>query len=199
MAPGAFNSKQADVERIVRQVLAELAGRDAGTAVPASSDLVVTGRVVSLADLEGRLSGVTRVVVERGAVFTPAARDELNGRGVTVASAVRGNEPTTANDTISLGCVETKYDAEPLVAAVTKDGIRVERITETDLSAMVDTLCERAMNRGFGLLITGLAAAAVCLANRQTGVRAAAANDVATLEQRRGGGWPKPAGNRSGR
>jgi hypothetical protein len=39
--------------------------------------LVLTSKVVSLAEVEGKLKDVSRLVVTRGAVFTPTARDEL--------------------------------------------------------------------------------------------------------------------------
>jgi len=46
---------------------------------------VVACRVVTLSELEGRLSGVRRVVVPAGAVVTPAVRDELLRRGVDLS------------------------------------------------------------------------------------------------------------------
>ena len=180
MAPGDSNPKRADVEHVVRQVLAEIAGGNSNAAA-AGGELVISGRVVSLADLAGRLTGVARVVVERGAVFTPAARDELKQQGVTIASTISEKQPT-ATETIYLGCVETKYDAGPLTTALANDGVRVERISATNLPAMIDTLCQRTVNDGRGMLVTGLPAAGLCLANRQRGVRAALATDVAAVE-----------------
>jgi hypothetical protein len=44
--------------------------------------MTVTDRVVALSAIEGRLDGVRRVVVDRRAVVTPAARDALKEKGV---------------------------------------------------------------------------------------------------------------------
>lgn len=68
-------------ERIVREVLRRLAEMGIGvTAAPSeAAELVLADRVVALATLAGRLTGVQRVVVGMRAVVTPAARDELRG------------------------------------------------------------------------------------------------------------------------
>src|SRR5690349_4917540 len=50
-----------------------------------SSELYVPAQVVSLARLEGRLAGVTRIVVRPGAIITPAVRDELRARRIAIA------------------------------------------------------------------------------------------------------------------
>jgi len=189
MAGGNHNPKQAvvrtDVERIVRQVLAEIAGGKPVAQSSATSngagDLVVSKRVVSLADVEGRLTGVTRVIVERGAVFTPAARDELKQHGVSIASAVRAGIKQ-AKLRIGLAAAETKYDAKAFIAALATDGFEVETLKENCLPGTIDKLCCRVKHDGVGLLITSSAAAALCLANRQSGVRAALAVNVAAVE-----------------
>ena len=83
-----------DVERVVREVLAEMGiapansgedggrkaekSRDCGTG---SSDLILTARVVTMAEVAGRLKAVRRLVVRQEAVVTPAVRDELLCRG----------------------------------------------------------------------------------------------------------------------
>lgn len=66
-------------ERIVREVLRRLAEMGIGvTPAPSeAAELVLADRVVALATLAGRLTGVQRVVVGTRAVVTPAARDEL--------------------------------------------------------------------------------------------------------------------------
>ena len=109
-----------DIERVVREVLAELgvapkpataraASASAGT--PAASvaakpgpqhaastfaadgQLVLCGRTISLADLPDRLEGVRRVVVATGAMVTPSVQDELARRAI---SLVRADPQSTA-------------------------------------------------------------------------------------------------------
>jgi len=45
-------------------------------------ELKITERVVTLRSIDGRLSGVKRLVVQRGAVVTPAVKDELRKRKI---------------------------------------------------------------------------------------------------------------------
>lgn len=180
MTRGGTSPKRTDVERIVRQVLAEIAGGQRGGVLPAG-DLVVSKRVVSLKDVEGRLAGVARLVIERGAVLTPAARDELKQHGVTIASAVRSGEKQTKH-VVSLACTVARHNTGPLVAALASDGITTKLIAAADLMTSVDTLSEIVTKDGLAMLITGEAAAAVCLANRQRGVRAALSASVDAVE-----------------
>jgi len=115
---------QVDIERIVRQVLAELMGSTPQAAtfavqsVRPNDELAIDRKVVSLADVEGRLKGVTRVVAPRGAVFTPAARDELRKHGVAVASTVTATHAATARRVL-MAVVENVYEPASLTAALT--------------------------------------------------------------------------------
>ena len=75
------------IELVVREVIRRLTadGRFslAGTAATASPrELQISERLVTLATLNGRLDGVSRVIVPRRAVVTPAARDELKQRRI---------------------------------------------------------------------------------------------------------------------
>ncbi len=165
--------RAADVERIVRQVLAELtgAGKPTGATAPVA-ELVLHRRVVSLADLEGRLQGVSRVVAPRGAVFTPAARDELKKYRVAIASHVAPSG-AKAGGSVILATADTKFEPAPLVGALAAEGTRVERLPNVGLASVVAELAEQVAKGGNrGVLVTGRAAAAICLANRRPGVRA---------------------------
>ena len=76
-------------EQIVQEVIRRLLDRGMGvadTAVSAETTkkLEIEDRLVTLATLRGRLDGVGEVVVARRAVVTPAVKDELNDRGITL-------------------------------------------------------------------------------------------------------------------
>ena len=80
-----------DFERIVQEVIRRLlvmsGNRASGEKVSidsstASRQLAVDDRVVTLATLEGRLTGIGTVMVNRRAVVTPAVKDELKDRGI---------------------------------------------------------------------------------------------------------------------
>jgi len=188
MAEGAAKSpRRTDVERIVREVLAEMGAANGPSARagerPSRGELVLSTKVISVAELTDRLDGISRLIVPRGAVFTPAARDELRKRQVAVASAVRAQGPTAAGRLV-VGVADTNYRMASLVDMLASDGIKIESLAPSDLAAIVDNLCRRIVqSEQRGLLITERAAAAVCLANRQRGVRASlGANPQAVTE-----------------
>lgn len=97
-------------ERIVTEVLRRLravASADApaptsnapAPAVPAPPDppgrLTLDQPLVTLATIAGRLTGVRQFVVRPRAVVTPAVRDELRSRGITLLRAARPVTPAT--------------------------------------------------------------------------------------------------------
>jgi hypothetical protein len=186
---GLNSSRRAEVERIVRAVLSELNVTAARVARPTMSSeresertLVLTSKVVSLAEVEGKLKEVSRLVVPRGAVFTPSARDELRKFAVAVASAT--GTPQAAKLKMVLAAAETSFDPTALAAALAGEGVALERIASRELTNAVDTLTRKVVvDKRLGLLITDMPAAAVCLANRQRGVRAVLAHSLAAVTE----------------
>lgn len=69
------------VETIVLEVIRRLGLLKDGVAVgecsSTASDLTIQDKVITMRLIEGRLAGVTRLVVARRAVVTPAVKDEL--------------------------------------------------------------------------------------------------------------------------
>ncbi len=181
---GPSVAQRAEIERIVRDVLAELSGTGRPAPHPAGGELVVSEKVVSANTLEDRIDGVTRVVVPRGAVITPAARDLLRERQVTIATAVTHGKQAAQKVRVVVGLAETNYEAASVVNMLSSEGAVVERLPQTGLLTVVDELCERVAKGGcFGLMVTPRTAAALCLANRRGGVRAAlGANAAATAD-----------------
>ena len=70
-----------DVERIVLEVIRRLGLVDAPPA-SAAAELAITERVVTTREIEGKLAGVSRLVVLGRAIVTPAVRDELRDRNI---------------------------------------------------------------------------------------------------------------------
>jgi hypothetical protein len=68
-----------DVERIVVEVIRRLGGMPLTNT---QSELTLDEHVVTMRSIEGKLAGVTRVVVTARAVVTPAVKDELNERNI---------------------------------------------------------------------------------------------------------------------
>jgi hypothetical protein len=72
---------QEQVERIVLEVIRRLEMLGPSTASP-GTDLAISERIVTMRLIEGRLSGVSRLIVGPRTVITPAVRDELNERHI---------------------------------------------------------------------------------------------------------------------
>jgi hypothetical protein len=203
-----------DIDRVVREVLAELkrapalgataagssatasvagataglsssaentvgqAGRqpkvDQGTLTPScASELVLSTRLVTMEDIGDRLGGIRRVVVVPQAVVTPAVRDALRQRNITLSRALPTNK--TAGTSLRLVVVAARAKLDPKLLASTLQGKGIDVVCHsTDcLLAATDQLAgELSKNGTLGLLLTPHTAAALCLANRLTGVRA---------------------------
>ena len=171
IAGGATNAEQ-----IVGKVLAKVQAKS----IDSNGMLTIASRVVTLAELDGKLAGIKQLVVPAGAVITPAARDLLRQKQIDVGYAVPAKAAAKARLPLVVGVAETKYDATSLVQAIARAGTTVERLAETGLVQVVRELCDEATKGGkLGLLLTSEAAAALCLANRRPGVRAVAATSVA--------------------
>jgi hypothetical protein len=196
-----------DIELVVREVLAQLAAAHdkapkpatpgLGTSVPnqppsqvpsqsctkptntdPSSTLTVTARVVTMNEVAGRLDSIRRLVVSRDAVVTPIVRDELLRRGIALEQADSSkNRPAVVR--LALMTARTDFDPASLVAALAREGFRVEPSASDCLIAGVDTLSsEIAKPDTLAVLITPHVAAGVCLANRLAGVRAISGIDA---------------------
>ncbi|MGE0608911.1 MAG: hypothetical protein AB7O62_17580 [Pirellulales bacterium] len=187
-----MNVTAAEVDRIVREVLNRLAPANAaapagqnGMTAKAAGSLVLSSRVVSTADLEGRLEGIQTVLLVPRAVVTPAARDLLRQRGVTLSSAVHPavhKNSKTLPAAVVLGLAETAYEPAALVRSLTQDQVSVERLAKTGLATVVEESADHVARGGkLALLLTGQPLAAAALANRHSGVRAACAADVPTV------------------
>lgn len=74
------------IERIVQEVIRRLTERGADVERCAgetgSNELRVEAKVVALAALDGKLSGIRRVIVGPRAIVTPAVKDELKDREI---------------------------------------------------------------------------------------------------------------------
>ncbi len=175
-----------DIERVVREVLAEfgaapaIAVRDdspgaAGAATPALSDdtFVLADRVVTLAQLDGLAPAVRRLVVPAGAVVTPAVRDHLRRRRMALEYQGASEETAQGPCQLAVWNVSKRYDPSPLMAILRQETVPAHLHTSECLIATTDALAaEVARADTVGLILTRQPAVALCLANRHAGVRA---------------------------
>lgn len=186
MASTNSTNEHALIEQIVREVLARL-GKLEVSAKPATDsgksvvgELRVAAKVISLSELDGRLDGVQRLIVRRGAVITPAVRDLLRTKKIAIASdAASGKSAAAAK--VKLAVAETKYDLASLVKGLEGHRVAAEQLQQNKLELVVAELSAAATRDQLGVLLTSQTAVAACLANRNRGVRAAVANRVADV------------------
>ncbi len=194
----------ADIDRIVREVLAELglsasppcacsaaddvsaadavasASRPAEPPAPPRSagDVVVADRVVTLAGIGERLSSARRLVVPPRAVVTPAVRDELLRRNVTLVVEENSAIATTTGGKLALTVLGSRIDPKPLADELGREGMTVEVQRFDCLIRATDDMARRLAGAGTaGVLLANYGAVAMCLANRHRGVRAILASD----------------------
>jgi len=179
--PGA----QLDIERIVSEVMRRLqdngsVGGGGGAETRAKSKpktdrskFRVGERVVTLASLDGRLRGVREVIVPNGAVVTPAVRDDLRKKKIKVTFAEEAHTANGSTGGMLVGMAAGSYDAAAVLRAISVESCGVDRVDDDCWIELVRQLSRVIAAKGrFGVLITGRAAAAVCLANRERAVRA---------------------------
>ncbi|MBN2021167.1 MAG: hypothetical protein JW809_00090 [Pirellulales bacterium] len=185
-----------DVDQIVREVLAQLGaapepGRtpapatgpaDAGPAGDVAGEpghtVRATARVVTLADVGPRLGNARCLLVPPGAVVTPAVRDVLRDRGISLCFASVESPPGTAGGTLAMVVAVSSFDPAAVVEILRKSGLVVEPTRSACLIETCDRLAEAASRGGLlGVVLTPHVAAALCLANRLSGLRAVMAAD----------------------
>jgi hypothetical protein len=146
---------------------------------PDSNTLALDARVVTMKDVHGRLDGVRRVAVSRGAIVTPAVRDELLRRGIALDSADASASDASSAVRLALMVSGTDFDPTALSAALAREGFKVETSSSDCLIAAVDRLAaETAKPNTLSVLLTKHVAAGLCLANRLRGVRAIRCTDA---------------------
>lgn len=188
-----------DVEAIVREVLARLAGADSqaeahieatlkSPTTTGERSLLLTERVVTTQLLERQLGGVATVTVAARAVVTPAARDLLRERKIALRRGGAAEAATNATPAARLviGVAESNFDPAALVARVKPRLATVEQLPRVGLTGVVSELADRVRLGGDrGVLFTGEPQVALVLANRHPGVRAVAVGCADSMRRAR--------------
>ena len=198
-----------DIDRVVREVLAELRQTPPpesrpGAATPglesgsSAEELVLDCRVITMtglgARLDGaRLDGVRRLVVPPGAVVTPSVRDALRRKNVVLSftnlsftnpAFAATSDDQAAEVRLVLVAAVTSYDPAALVGALRDESIHVESDASDCLIEVADKLAEALREpRTLGVVLTSRRAVALCLANRLDGVRAISGDNAAEVAQ----------------
>lgn len=174
-----------ELEQIVREVLRrlrELEKEKQGDKAAKRDDrrageLWLSERLVTLAALKDKLPGIKTIVVPRRAIITPAARDEIKTRNITLEYSDNTNNQTVSGRKL-LFAVTTNYSAAALLKRAASANIKVEKVDAANWSEAVRQMTEQLQGKQMvGVILTAEPAAAACLANRNAAIRAAVVSD----------------------
>lgn len=188
-----------EIEQLVREVLARL---DLRTAIPQPASgqpaavepttvtngaavgvLTLHERVVTAEWLSRRLNGVRQLIVPRGAVVTPSAKDLLREQNIGWDFGTASTAAASSQRTLIVGVSETTFSPAALIRGTAKQGVRVEQVANAGLAAVTKEIGDQvALSGALGLLLTAATAAALCVANRRSGVRASYAQSVEQVD-----------------
>jgi hypothetical protein len=141
-----------------------------------AGELIVADAVVSAAALVGRLDAVRRLLVRPKAIITPAARDLLRERKIDLACQAVSTTNGDARTPLAIAVANTRFNVDELMRVLRNDPIAIRSLTSRGFVEMLGEMIEDvAGGTTLGLFITDDAAAALCIANRASGVRAASA------------------------
>ena len=185
-----------DIERVVREVLAELK-RAAGattnlrsvpglsgsaentvatsqpwTSIVNNGELVLSTRLVTMEEIGDRLGGIRQVVVGPQAVVTPAVRDALRQRNIALCRALPANNSSAAPLRLLVVAARTKMDPKLLANTLRAKASTSNAIRPTAIGCYRPIGGRIGQNQHPGIAATPHTAAAQCLANRLAGVRA---------------------------
>ncbi len=182
-----------DIDQIVREVLRRLAQEQGGHAQnngavrgkqpqppQPSGTLVLEDRLLTVAQLDGRLNGIRRLKVSSKAVVTPAVRDLLREKKIELEKTA-GDAATRSGADISLviGAAENAACPAEVVQGLRATGVHVAQLARSGMASILEEVAEEVCKGGsLGLLLTSEPLVGVCLANRKPGARAAWAGCV---------------------
>ncbi len=194
------------IDKIVREVMRRLEqGPAPARNSKPSHQRHVPGRVVSLEQLErhalpepafrpgslarGRAAAgpveIRRITVDPGAVVTPAVMDLLRDLGITLAEGRHGSDGSPHARAVIVNVPPAQLDTRELAEHLGDAVVLCEMVR----TALDDAVAEAAGAVGNGdcqaVVVAHQAMAAVCLANRHRGVRAAACYDPSMLQEAR--------------
>lgn len=146
--------------------------------------LRIDSRVITLETISGQLNGIRELIVRQGAIVTPAVKDRLRESKIAISVAPQGGNAAARTAQVVLGTTEPAVEVSSIAAQLGKMGAAVQQVARTGLKNVIQEMCD-AVGRGgqLGIVCTSRVTAAICLANRVPGVRAAQAGDGQTVEQ----------------
>ncbi len=142
-------------------------------------DLIIDDAVISAGILADRVANMRRVLIGARAVVTPSARDLLKEKNITLVRALKAMPSNSVR--VILAVADSKIDASSIVRSL-QQHVSVDQLSAVGLVEAVTALADQLSKNGTtGVLLTANVAAALCIANRRHGVRAATASNRGEL------------------
>ena len=180
-----------DIDSIVRHVLADLESIRQGASLvvtgplptspkekmqnPEPATLHITDRLLTLASLDGKLTGIRTILVPKQTVVTPAVKDFLRKQKVALewSSESKNKECFRTNQKIWLALHLIPKEPATLVEYLAKQGDVARESFQCIVKTVHAAVDWARQNPDSKLVIvSSFAAAAVCLANRYMELRA---------------------------
>lgn len=179
----AIQALVAEVVRRIRagqQTPAVAAAPVASTPPPAPAVARLADRVITVASLDRIPGGAREVAIDAKAVVTPAAVDRARELGIAlVRHAAASAAPSRP---FVIGQAACRGDVAARTAAIARAVPGAWQLPASGLADVVTALAAHASrDAARGVLLTGMPAVAVVLANRSASLRAVTARDAATL------------------
>ncbi len=189
-----MSNQQLDIESIVVEVIRRIAETASRPAIPPAStgDWAINTRLLSLRQLPESLDEIRRVILHPATVVTPAVRDELRRRRITIAhtesaqgvahpqSAEQARDVRTTGPTI---LIWNSNCPASWTRAWQRSGLQVIGEMNPTVPALIERMVQHARgNDRCTVVVTSEPAVAVCTANRQPNLRAIAPLEGQTLD-----------------
>lgn len=170
-----------EIERIVREVIRRVTSAQAREMPTAAGQqpgtLTVSEQVITLAAIEGRLHGITQLVVPAKAVVTPSVRDELRHKQVRLVK-----QDQTLNATQRTLLI-ANLGKRSITQAIRNLPCEMQIIQPGTLESTVADMTGQLTSESLGVFLTEQPELAVCLANRHANVRAFVGHGIESVRR----------------
>lgn len=172
-----------EIERIVREVILRLTlaqTRELSATSATAGTLTLNERVISLGAIEGRLTGITQLIVPANAVITPSVRDELRSKKVRL---VKQNASRRTASGTHRKLLIANLGNKNINQSINALPCETKTIQQGSLENAVAEMTAQLTNNTLGLIISDQPELAVCLANRNSHVRAFVGHGIASVRR----------------
>lgn len=146
------------------------------------NEIYIDSRVVSLADLKGKIDGATKLFIAPKSVLTPSAKDEIRKRKIEIAVRLPGLTVDRGSP-LWLAVHGTNVLSPNIISRLQRD-FKADLETFACLTELVFRAEERLFEtKTFGVALTRQAASLLVELNRKSTIRAISAIDTIQVDE----------------